>query len=135
MPPITEMSATSGYAQLNDITAHVVRLREEVQIANGARFTYLPLALIVFCACVIALGHLDPGFHPSGGIYVWIALVLAFKAIGDVFVAHQQMKLALALLGQRALTERLRDCNANSIGNIRNIPGPTTIVSRDSPPT
>lgn len=106
MPPTPEMPAASDYTQLNDMTADIVRLREKVEKAQDARVCHLALVLIIFCACVIALGHLDPGFHPSGGIYLWIALVFALKAIGDVFVAHQQMRLALALLVQRSATNK-----------------------------
>jgi len=104
MPPISEVSAASGYAQINHMTAEIVRLRKKVEEAEDARICHLALVLIVCCACAIALGHFDPGFHPSGGVYLWIALVLAFKAIADVFVAHQQTRLALALLAQRSVT-------------------------------
>ena len=114
MPPIPETSVTSGDAQLNDMTSDVMRLRNKVQTAKDMRFCYLALVLIVFCIGVIALGNSNPDFYRSGGNGIWIALLWAFNAIGDVFVSRQQIKLALAILAQRSLTEEVRNCNENS---------------------
>ena len=114
MQPIPEIPVTSGYAQLNDMTGDVVRFKDKVQSAKDMRSCYLVLVLIAFCIGAVALGHSDPDFYRLGSVSIWIVLSWAFKAIGDVFVSRQQIKLALAILAQRSLTERLPNCSENS---------------------
>ena len=114
MPPIPEMPVASDYPQLNAMTADVMRFKDKVQAAKDMRSCFLVLVLIVYCVGVITLGHSDPDFYRLGGVSVGIALSWAFKAIGDVFVSRQQIKLTLAILAQRSLTKRLRNCNENS---------------------
>lgn len=105
MPATSEVSANSAHPSAHEISAEIVRLRQELLAVEDIRFRYLALVLIVFCGGVIAVGHLDPEFYRSGAASVWAALVLASRAIGKVFVSRHQMKLIFALLMQRLLDQ------------------------------
>lgn len=114
MQPTPEIPGISVFTQINDMSNNLIRLRQTVETAEGIRFCLLILVLITYFVCIFAFGHSNPDFFRFGGVSVGIALIWAFKAIGDVFVSRQQIKLALAILAYRSLTERVHDFNEKS---------------------